>query len=78
MEFKTMTRKVLTLSDSEKNLLENIATLLSNLYAEDVINQIFNQTIDKAGVGGYPCDFVDIADVLHELANNEYVIGEIE
>lgn len=77
MKIKTITRKVLALSDSEKDLLENTATLLSNLYAEDVINQIFNQTIDEAGIG-YPCDFADMADVLHGLANNEYVIKEIE
>lgn len=51
MEIKTITRKVLTLSDSEKDLLENTAILLSELYGEDVINQIFNQTIEE-DIGG--------------------------
>jgi hypothetical protein len=78
MEIKKVTRKVLTLSDSEKDLLENTAILLSDLYEEDVINQIFNLIASEA-VGGCPSDFEDIARVLHELANNgEYVIKELE
>lgn len=77
MEFKTMTRKVLTFSSSEENLLENTAILLSNLYEEDRANQLFNQVIDEIGVTG-ACDFKDMADILYELANNEYVIKEIE
>lgn len=77
MEFKTMTRKVLTLSSSEENLLENTAILLSNLHEEDIANQLFNQVVDETGVTG-AYDFKDMADILHELANNEYVIKEIE
>lgn len=77
MEFKTMTRKALVLSTHEKDLLEDTSILLSHLFQEDIINQIFNQIIDEA-VGGCPGDFGDIADILHELANGEYVIKEIE
>lgn len=76
MEIKTITRKVLTLSDSEKDLLENTAILLSELYGEDVINQIFNQTIEEDIGGIY--DFEDMAKVLHKLANSEYIIKESE
>lgn len=68
MEFKTMPRKILTLSSSEENLLENTAILLSNLYEEDIANQLFNQVIDEAGVISVD-DFFDIADILHELSN---------
>ena len=77
MEIKKVTRKSLTLSDFEKTLLGNTAILLSNLYGEDVIDQIFNQVIDEA-VGGSICDFEDMSKVLYELANNEYIIKEIE
>lgn len=77
MEFKTRTRKVLTLSSSEENLLENTAILLTNLYEEDAFNQLFNQIANEiGGVGAY--DFKDIADILHELANGEHIIEEIE
>lgn len=77
MEFKKITRKILTLSDSEKDLLENAAIFLSNLYEKDEFNQIFNQVIEEA-VGGAIYDFEDMSRILHELANNEYVIKEIE
>ena len=77
MEFKKITRKVLTLSDSEKDLLENAAIFLSNLYEKDEYNQIVNQVTEEA-VGGTMYDFEDMSRVLHELANNEYVIKEIE
>jgi len=77
MEFKKITRKVLTLSDSEKDLLENAAIFLSNLYEKDEYNQIVNQIIEEA-VGSAIYDFEDMSRVLHELANNEYVIKEIE
>lgn len=68
MEFKTVSRKILTLSSSEENLLENTAILLSNLYEEDIANQLFNQVINEAGVISVD-DFFDIADILHELSN---------
>ena len=77
MEFKTITRKALILSAHEKDLLEDTAILLSHLFTEDIINQIFNQIADEA-VGGCPGDFGDIADILHELANGEHIIEETE
>lgn len=77
MEFKTRTCKVLTLSSSEENLLENTAILLFNLYEKDAFNQLFNQIANEiGGVGAY--DFKDIAVILHELANGEHIIEEIE
>jgi hypothetical protein len=75
MEFKTVTCKTLVLSAHEKDLLEDTAILLSHLFQEDIINQIFNQIIDEA-VGGCPGDFEDIANILHELANDGHVIEE--
>ena len=77
MEFKKITRKVLTLSHSEKDLLENTAILLSNLYEKDEFNQIFNQIIEEYVAGGMH-DFEDMSKILYELANNEYAIKEIE
>lgn len=77
MEFKTVTRKVLTLSTHEKGLLKDAAILLSRLFQEDIINQLFNQVTDKVGMT-VACDFEDMANILHELANGEYIIKEIK